>query len=155
MDVILKFSVSLLTLIVLAGCGTIYHSKDDYIPEGYSEHKISTTEYRVIFETYGYEYWEELEAFLYLRAAEIGAENGYQYFSATALNRETELKVIRKPEVVGANTVGRMGITNQSNVLIPAHDFEFNIRRVAANFHYSNKKSLGSNTVSVILESAN
>ena len=153
MDVILKFTFSFFVLIFLAACSSIYHPKNDHVPEGYSEQKISSTEYRIVFETYSGDGWEELEGFLYFRAAEIGIENNYSYFSITEQSRETETKIFRKPEVVGSSTVGSMGNTNQANTLIPAHDFEFKVKRVSGHFHYSNDNVPESIAVSTILES--
>ena len=129
----------ILLLIFLSGCSSIYHPKESYVPEGFSEHKVSHQKYEVFFETYQKESWEELEEFLFKRAGEICDENNFSFYSFSVVNRKEKLESITVPAVVVPESVGSCGSNctyNRSGMVIPEYQIEFYIKSVSSIFTY-------------------
>lgn len=73
--------VLLVLLLLLAGCSSIYHKRQGWVPEGYADKRLSGTEYQVSFQSYRGEDWSELRHLMIYRAAQIGKAQKFAYFS--------------------------------------------------------------------------
>ena len=127
-------------MISLSGCSSIYHEKEGWVPEGYTDQRLSDKEYDISFQTYKGESWEEIESYLLLRAAEIGKLNNFSFFSIINTKKEEKIELQNTPEVVGTHTTGRDGKVSITGPITPQYTNEYKIRTLTSTAIFSHKK---------------
>lgn len=118
----------------LISCSSIYHKHDGRVPEGYSDVKISDSEYQVIFEAYQRESWEELTKYATKRAAEIAQSKGYDMFIIRDATNSESVETQTSAAISGGLSKG--GGANSpifSGTVTPSYVYEFTIRKVVLN----------------------
>ena len=140
--------------LVISGCSSIYHKKEGWVPEGYSDQKISETEYLISFQTYRNEDWTKVKDHLLFRAAEIGKLNNYSFFSITDTKKEEEVEHQSMQAVIATQE----GFSNSGSAaksitgpVSPQYVKEYTIRTLSSIATYSNKKKDNEYTVEQVL----
>lgn len=95
----------IVTALALSACASLptYHPASKIGASGFSEKKISTNQYRVMFQGDSSTSRYEVEDYLLFRAAELTVEKGYDYFVISEQNSETKTRVVttQKPAFYG------------------------------------------------------
>ncbi len=124
----------ILFALLLSGCSSIYHPQQGWVPEGYSEERTTEHQYKVQFESYRGEEWQQLEQYLVYRAAELGAEHNYRYFLVDDLQNKEEIEVA---EAQAIKVTMYHGNDSGANTEIPYTAFHHKIRTVKALITYT------------------
>ncbi len=135
----MRLFLLVIILLVLSGCSTLYHKNDGLIPEGYSDKKISETEYLITIQTYKKEDWKELLTHLLHRAAEVGMLNNYSFFSITDLKKRKKTESQEGP-VTHQSVVVLWPGTSYNVPVTKFYGSKFKIRTLSAIAKYSKKK---------------
>ena len=129
-----------LFLVAISGC-SIYHPKDSNVPEGYLEQKLSQNEYEISFEAYQRESWAELEGNLLKRAAEIGVDNNFEFYSVSNLHRIVRVEVVNVPARVMPEVMSNCAgcAPGGLGMVSPEYQNEYHIRKITGTFTYNVK----------------
>ena len=145
--------VLLFFIVTLAACSSVYHKKEGWVPEGYTDEKIEEALYFVSFQTYRRLEWPEIKAYALLRAAEIGKLNGYQYFAVDNLQQQEQIEIQQNKQVDGVviGASSKYGSAEVTGAVIPAFTSEHKIRTVSFNARYVQQQSESDYEVDAIL----
>ncbi len=125
--------VLILSLLLLSGCSSIYHPREGWVPEGYSEQRQAENQYSVRFESYRGEDWLKLEELLLYRAAELGKEKNHRYFLISNLQNKQKVEVTENQAI---NIAGYNGADSSASAKIPYTAFYHKVRTVDALISY-------------------
>jgi len=100
-----KLAIAFICALTLSACSTLptYHPATKAGETGFSEQKIDGNHYRVSFQGDSSTPRYQVEDYLLLRAAEITAEKGFDYFiiSEKETDSKTTIKTVRRSALYG------------------------------------------------------